>query len=72
MSYQIMTHIVAGYPSLEESEQIALTMIEAGVNHLEIQIPFSDPVADGPVISQANHAALEAGIKLSDLSLIHI
>ena len=64
--YQIMTHIVAGYPSLEESEAIATTMFEAGVNFLEIQIPFSDPIGDGPVITQACRKAIEDGIKVED------
>ncbi|MEK7672696.1 MAG: tryptophan synthase subunit alpha [Patescibacteria group bacterium] len=66
MNKQIMTHIVAGYPSLKASEEIALTMIEVGVYFIEIQIPFSDPVADGPVIMQANEKALKAGTKVED------
>ncbi|MGE3278257.1 MAG: tryptophan synthase subunit alpha [Candidatus Altimarinota bacterium] len=56
-----MTHIVAGYPTLRESEDIALMMLESGVQFLEIQIPFSDPVADGPVIMKANQIALDNG-----------
>lgn len=61
-----MTHIVAGYPSLEESFEVALTMAESGVSYIEIQIPFSDPVADGPTIMQANQEALKNGIRVSD------
>lgn len=61
-----MTHIVAGYPSLEDSEKIAKTMADAGVDFIEIQIPFSDPVADGPVIMEANKIALEQGINIHD------
>jgi len=61
-----MTHIVAGYPTLAESEKIAHAMIEGGVNFLEIQIPFSDPVADGPTILQANQKALENGVTPDD------
>jgi tryptophan synthase alpha subunit len=63
---KLMTHIVAGYPSLEESKQIGLTMLKFGVNFLEIQIPFSDPVADGKTIAKANQIALENGTKLKD------
>lgn len=55
----IMTHIVAGYPTMKDCEKIANLMIEAGVDFLEIQIPFSDPIADGPVIMQANQVALQ-------------
>lgn len=61
-----MTHIVAGYPTLKESEEIAAVMLESGVSFLEIQIPFSDPVADGPVIMKANQKALENGVTPED------
>ena len=57
----IMTHIVIGYPSFRESWVLARTMIDAGVDLMELQIPFSEPMADGPVILQANQKALEAG-----------
>lgn len=56
-----MTHLVAGYPTLSDSEEYAITMAESGVNILEIQIPFSDPIADGPVIAEANIEALKNG-----------
>lgn len=62
----MMTHIVAGYPTLKESENIAIKMLECGVDFLEIQIPFSDPVADGPTIMRANDVALRNGVKLKD------
>jgi tryptophan synthase alpha chain len=57
----LMTHIVLGYPSLAASREIALRMIEAGVDLMELQIPFSEPIADGPVILHANQRALAAG-----------
>lgn len=63
---KIMTHIVAGYPSLKESEEIALLMCKSGADFIEIQIPFSDPVADGPAIMAANQKALDNGVKVSD------
>ncbi len=63
---QIMTHLVAGYPSLKVNESLALMMAEAGVSFIEIQIPFSDPLADGPVISMANKVALEKGTRPKD------
>lgn len=58
----LMTHIVIGYPSLDESLKIARTMVEAGVDMMELQIPFSEPIADGPVILKANQEALANGV----------
>ena len=60
----LMTHIVAGYPSLPESKKIALTMLDLGIDFLEIQIPFSDPMADGPTLMRANQKALNRGFKV--------
>jgi len=57
----LMTHIVLGYPSFEDSYKIISTMVEAGVDVMELQIPFSEPIADGPVILHANQRALAAG-----------
>jgi len=58
----LMTHIVLGYPSFEASIKIIETMVAAGVDLMELQIPFSEPTADGPVIAQANQRALENGV----------
>lgn len=63
---KVMTHIVAGYPTMNKCEEVAMMMARMGVSFIEIQIPFSDPVADGPVIMKANQAALEGGIKVAD------
>ncbi|MBU1343340.1 MAG: tryptophan synthase subunit alpha [Proteobacteria bacterium] len=57
----LMTHIVMGYPSFEESYEIVRQMVAAGVDLMELQIPFSEPMADGPVILKANQVALEKG-----------
>jgi tryptophan synthase alpha chain len=57
----LMTHIVLGYPSFELGLELVGTMVEAGVDLIELQIPFSEPIADGPVILRANQAALERG-----------
>lgn len=57
----LMTHIVVGYPSLEESFKLVEGMVEAGVDLMELQIPFSEPIADGPVILHANQKSLAAG-----------
>ncbi len=55
----VMAHLVLGYPTLEESILTAATYIEAGVAILELQIPFSHPTADGPVITAACQEAVE-------------
>ena len=57
----LMTHIVLGYPSFDDSLRIIEIMVEAGVDLMELQIPFSEPTADGPVIARANQRALEDG-----------
>ena len=57
----LMTHIVIGYPDLETSLATVEAMVEAGVDMMELQIPFSEPIADGPVILHANQQSLAAG-----------
>lgn len=62
--------ITGGDPDLETTEKLLYTMSEAGADIIEIGIPFSDPIAEGPVIQAASHRALEAGCttdKLFDL-----
>ena len=56
-----MTHIVLGYPSFEDSFRIIETMVEAGVDLMELQVPFSEPISDGPVIASAIQKALQGG-----------
>lgn len=63
---KLMTHMVGGFPTLSESQCIAETLLSAGSSYLEIQIPFSDPVADGPVIMKANEKALDSGTTPED------
>ena len=58
----LMTHIVIGYPSLEASLDIVRAMVAAGVDLMELQIPFSEPIADGPVIMRANQESIAKGI----------
>jgi tryptophan synthase alpha chain len=57
----LMTHIVIGYPSFEESYKLVNAMVSAGVDIMELQIPFSEPIADGPVILNANQKSLANG-----------
>ena len=56
-----MTHIVLGYPSFEDAFRIVETMVNTGVDLMELQIPFSEPIADGPIILHANQKALAGG-----------
>ncbi len=62
----LMTHLVLGYPSLAVNREVIRQMAENGVDCIELQIPFSEPMADGPVILKANQEALAAGIKVRD------
>lgn len=57
----LMTHIVLGYPDFDTSRRLVEQMVLAGVDLMELQIPFSEPMADGPVILHANQKALAAG-----------
>lgn len=57
----LMTHIVLGYPSFDDCLRVVEDMVSAGVDLMELQIPFSEPMADGPVILKANSEALQAG-----------
>lgn len=62
----LMTHIVIGYPDLETSLRTVEIMVENGVDLMELQMPFSEPIADGPVILHANQKALNAGVRVED------
>jgi tryptophan synthase alpha chain len=57
----LMTHIVLGHPHFDTSLRLVEAMVKAGVDLIELQIPFSEPMADGPVILRANQEALAAG-----------
>lgn len=62
----LMTHVVVGFPDLESTIQIVKDMEKAGVDFVELQIPFSDPLADGPTIMHANDVSLANGTTLKD------
>ena len=57
-----MAIITAGHGGIEYTQQAAIALAQGGVDILEIGIPFSDPVADGPIIQQAMQDALQANI----------
>jgi tryptophan synthase alpha chain len=61
----LMTHLVLGYPSFAENQKAIDEMSKAGVDLIELQIPFSEPMADGPVIMKANHISLKNGTTLA-------
>jgi tryptophan synthase alpha chain len=62
----LMTHIVLGYPSFDDNLRTIETMVDADVDLMELQIPFSEPTADGPVIVRANQEALKRGVTVKD------
>lgn len=60
----LVAYVTAGDPSIEGTEGIVLRLAEAGADVIELGIPFSDPVADGPTIQRASERALRAGATL--------
>ncbi len=60
-----MPYAVLGYPTPEMSLEVVQTLVEAGADLLELGVPFSDPLADGPTIQAATQRALENGITLA-------
>ncbi len=62
-----IAYITAGDPNLTSTKRIALELEKSGVDILELGIPFSDPIADGPIIQAASHRALRGGVKLKKI-----
>lgn len=63
----LIAYLTCGDPDLATTKQIAISAVDAGADILELGVPFSDPVADGPVIQRASQRALEQGTKLADV-----
>lgn len=61
----LIAYLTAGDPTLEASEKIILAAAEAGADVIELGVPFSDPVADGPIIQRASERALRSGTTLA-------
>ncbi len=59
--------ITAGYPSLAATKNLVFGLERAGADIIELGVPFSDPMADGPVIQEASQAALKKGVHLQDI-----
>jgi tryptophan synthase alpha chain len=62
----LMTHLVLGYPSFAVNRQVVNGMAAAGVELIELQIPFSEPVADGPVIARACQESIAQGTTVEE------
>jgi tryptophan synthase alpha chain len=60
----LIPYITAGYPAPERTAALLDALADAGADVIELGVPFSDPVADGPTIQRSSHAALEQGVTL--------
>jgi len=63
----LVTYVMAGDPDVASSKAMALACIEGGADLIELGIPFSDPIADGPTIQKAAERALASGTRLADV-----
>jgi tryptophan synthase alpha chain len=63
----LMPYLMGGFPDAETSRRIGLACAEHGADLLELGIPYSDPLADGPVIHAAGSRALAAGVRTDDV-----
>jgi tryptophan synthase alpha chain len=63
----LVIYLTVGDPDLATSRDVALAAIDAGADVLELGVPFSDPIADGPVIQRASDRALARGTRLTDV-----
>jgi tryptophan synthase alpha chain len=63
----LVVYLTAGDPSIEATRAIAMEAIDAGADVIELGVPFSDPLADGPVIQRASERAVARGTRLKDV-----
>jgi tryptophan synthase alpha chain len=63
----LVVYLTAGDPSIDGTRAIAIAAIDAGADVIELGVPFSDPLADGPVIQRASERALARGTRLKDV-----
>ncbi len=63
----IVAYLTAGDPDLSTTREIALAAIDSGADVIELGVPFSDPLADGPVIQRASERAVARGTRLTDV-----
>ncbi|SFV62569.1 Tryptophan synthase alpha chain [hydrothermal vent metagenome] len=64
---KLVAYITTGYPNIDFTVDLALSLADSGVDTLELGMPFSDPVADGPIIEKANLYSLQNGFKIDQL-----
>ncbi|MGD1105955.1 MAG: tryptophan synthase subunit alpha [Terracidiphilus sp.] len=63
----LVVYLTAGDPNLDATREIAVAAIDAGTDVIELGVPFSDPLADGPIIQRASERALARGTRLRDV-----
>jgi tryptophan synthase alpha chain len=63
----LVIYLTAGDPSIEATREIAIAAIDAGADVIELGVPFSDPLADGPIIQRASERSLARGTRLKDV-----
>src|SRR5579864_1333692 len=63
----LVVYVTAGDPTLEATRAIALAAIDAGADVIELGVPFSDPLGDGPVIQRAMERAVARGVRMADV-----
>lgn len=63
----LVAYVTAGDPSLDATRDIAVAAIDAGADVIELGVPFSDPLGDGPIIQRASERALARGTRLRDV-----
>ncbi len=63
----LVGYLPAGFPSVDGAIEAALAMAEAGADVIEVGLPYSDPLMDGPVIAEAVHRALTGGTRIADV-----
>src|SRR5690242_14340516 len=63
----IVAYVTAGDPSLDATLKFVVALAEAGADVIELGVPFSDPVADGPTIQRASERALKSGTTLASV-----
>ncbi len=66
----LVVYVTAGDPSLDATRAIVLEAIDAGADVIELGVPFSDPLADGPIIQRASERALARGTRLKDVLVL--
>ena len=66
----LIPFVMAGDPDLEATEALVTKMAESGADMIELGVPFSDPIADGPTIQSASRRALKNGVRLKEIFLL--